>query len=588
MTTQEHEAILGAVVLLAERAVRGDITPEQYRDAVLSLIEDQQEEPSTFAEEDRLDRAVMPADLRIQQLLGATVAWDEEGQRWVVGDDLGDFDPDEEDEEGRGVGPVAFAEEDWKHEPGPRSQRRWVHKSGRVVYSDTNPGATPEGVSPETHQRRQETAARGRETIARARKEQLDRRKSWIAASASKPASTEIPTDPQIAVLARDGVALALEGTGLGPDDVHKLVGAQNGTSVMVRRGETYDGSGTVLHLGVHHPALAHCTRTLVLSGHTGTLRCNNDMFFLHKGLEGGGFGMAQFSAQVQALVEIGADSIETCAGKGHGMNGYYTWARFGYDTELSDHFRSRIRGRAVKFFAGKGIDPQEAEQKAQALAGAKTVQDLMASEDGREFWKAKGYMTSMSFDLTPGSKSVQVLNAYLEGKGKPAIKGDLEKVQKLREDRKTRALALQKEQTEQKARAEAEARARFPEIVQRSEERAARAQLPHDDIVARATIREQDMPAEMDPAQRRDRALQVGYIDALVDRHRRIMNSPRHSDLEAQWWERGAHQGISPSDLHERALRYPSVQTDEVAAFNAAYQLALNSILRQRQELQS
>lgn len=38
--------------------------------------------------------------------------------------------------------PSLFAEEDWHNEPGPRSKRRWVHKSGRVVYSDTNPGAS--------------------------------------------------------------------------------------------------------------------------------------------------------------------------------------------------------------------------------------------------------------------------------------------------------------------------------------------------------------------------------------------------------------------------------------------------------------
>lgn len=41
---------------------------------------------------------------------------------------------------------ASFAEEDWTRTPGPRSQRRWVHTSGRVVYSDTNPGA-PRGGS---------------------------------------------------------------------------------------------------------------------------------------------------------------------------------------------------------------------------------------------------------------------------------------------------------------------------------------------------------------------------------------------------------------------------------------------------------
>lgn len=40
---------------------------------------------------------------------------------------------------------ATFAEQDWTNQPGPRSKRRWVHTSGRVVYSDTNPGASKRG-----------------------------------------------------------------------------------------------------------------------------------------------------------------------------------------------------------------------------------------------------------------------------------------------------------------------------------------------------------------------------------------------------------------------------------------------------------
>ena len=104
-------------------------------------------------------------------------------------------------------------------------------------------------------------------------------------------------------------------------------------------------------------------------------------------------------------MVYEGGVEITTCAGKGgsagNKMNGFYTWARLGYDATLDAPFRRRL--------------PPE-------LAGAKTVQDLMATNEGAGYWKRKGYMVSMRFDTTPGSRSIHALNRYLASKGEPLI----------------------------------------------------------------------------------------------------------------------------------------------------------------------
>ena len=43
-------------------------------------------------------------------------------------------------------GVASFTAEDWTRKPGPRSQRRWVHKkTGQVAYADSNPGSRGDG-----------------------------------------------------------------------------------------------------------------------------------------------------------------------------------------------------------------------------------------------------------------------------------------------------------------------------------------------------------------------------------------------------------------------------------------------------------
>jgi hypothetical protein len=157
-------------------------------------------------------------------------------------------------------------------------------------------------------------------------------------------------------------------------------------------------------------------------------------MFFLKPRYQGGGFGAKAFAEQVQGCIDAGVDKITTLAGKGKlggiPMNGYYTWARLGYDAPLYDDFK-------------KKLPPN--------LKGAQTVQDLMATKEGRDHWKNKGYMTSMTFDLGPGSKSLDTLNRYRAEKNLPAITVDPERHQAIKQAR-AESKRLTEEEKQKKA----------------------------------------------------------------------------------------------------------------------------------------
>jgi hypothetical protein len=82
----------------------------------------------------------------------------------------------------------------------------------------------------------------------------------------------------------------------------------------------------------------------------------------------------------------------EAAGGPGSTFNGYYTWARLGFEGRLPPAAKTRL--------------PKH-------LAAAEYVLDLMALDGGREWWKAHGRTYEGTFDLTSGSRSLTVLRDY-------------------------------------------------------------------------------------------------------------------------------------------------------------------------------
>ena len=121
------------------------------------------------------------------------------------------------------------------------------------------------------------------------------------------------------------------------------------------------------------------------------------------KGKRGGGVGTTVFASQVKHAAAMGLESISTEAVGSSGdpdYNGYYTWARLGYDARLDTTSVSMGRLRAN-------------------FPDAEKISDLMKTPEGRTYWKENGGGFSGIFDLREGSQSRKVLDAYVAAKTK-------------------------------------------------------------------------------------------------------------------------------------------------------------------------
>lgn len=173
------------------------------------------------------------------------------------------------------------------------------------------------------------------------------------------------------------------------------LVGAQPDDRVTMRS----TGRDLELILNGH---TYHANR--VITGAPGDVTIGNESFTVYPGEQGQGVGTRVFATQAHAASALGVRSIQTYASRGLGYNGYYTWPRLGYN---------------APFYAGDWI---KSEDQAASLPGvvmrAHDFHDLMSTAAGREWWRDNGDGVELTFDTRPGSKSLQILDAYLQERG--------------------------------------------------------------------------------------------------------------------------------------------------------------------------
>ena len=116
------------------------------------------------------------------------------------------------------------------------------------------------------------------------------------------------------------------------------------------------------------------------------------------------GAGTKFLAREVDTLSKIGFKEITTEAAYSEErdvrMNGYYTWARLGYD--------GKPRWRPGTPRSGP----------AAALVKAQKVSDLVKTPAGRSFWKDHGDSFTGTFTLAKDSLSRRTLDAYMKDKG--------------------------------------------------------------------------------------------------------------------------------------------------------------------------
>lgn len=202
--------------------------------------------------------------------------------------------------------------------------------------------------------------------------------------------------------------------------EVASLVGAPDDASVAVEAEED-PFVGHVIKVQTTH---ADYTSTRTFYRDDSGLVCSNDEFWVSKDKQGSGIGSDVFGRQVENAIAMGVSRIECYAAKENPQdsanphNGYYTWPRMGYDVD-----RSELEKRANK------TDKRLAayEEMSKKFGDFASLHDVMATPEGREFWKKNGWDVNAKFDLKEGSNSLQIFNAYMEerkSKARSATRG--------------------------------------------------------------------------------------------------------------------------------------------------------------------
>ncbi len=182
--------------------------------------------------------------------------------------------------------------------------------------------------------------------------------------------------------------AVTLLGQLVPDEQIAALAGALDGATVRIA------AHGDSLFFDVQHPDVVFQQRRLARD-ELGRLYVRN--LYLEKQPWGKPLlGLRAVLHQIEAGQALGIAYLTTFAsGSAYddGFNGYYTWARYGFDAELP---------------------PDRQRLLPSTLSGCQTLNDVML-RDGAYWWRTEGVPLEMAFDLRPDSSMMRVLQRYLE-----------------------------------------------------------------------------------------------------------------------------------------------------------------------------
>lgn len=160
------------------------------------------------------------------------------------------------------------------------------------------------------------------------------------------------------------------------------------------------------VRVSVKHPRIKQASRFFGVDT-DGNRFIRNEILEIKEEFQKDGMGADIFARQVESASSEGFDYISTHAAGGPTVpggrkryNGYYTWPLFGYDQSISE------------------LPVAKREEVKAAFPAANSVLDIFETKEGREWWSQNGTeLLNAKFDLTPGSRSMQVMAAYLRRK---------------------------------------------------------------------------------------------------------------------------------------------------------------------------
>jgi hypothetical protein len=187
--------------------------------------------------------------------------------------------------------------------------------------------------------------------------------------------------------------SFALFARAVSDDELAAAVGALDGAALEVRVSR-----GDELLVTINHPWIVKQARRFKRD-RQGVLHLVNEHFEKRRDAPAG-VGIESFRRQVEGARRMGIQRIELWA-QGElndtSYNGYYTWARFGFDAPLS-------------------IPEQEKCLRATGQKAA-SLNDL-AENRQLHWWRAKGTARTMRFILDDDSRMMRIFKNYLKEKG--------------------------------------------------------------------------------------------------------------------------------------------------------------------------
>jgi hypothetical protein len=186
----------------------------------------------------------------------------------------------------------------------------------------------------------------------------------------------------------------------VNPDDVLKLTGVSELDKINeIKFSASYDQLGIAVKTDDYY-----VDRLIDYE----SMSIKNSIFTVNK--TGSGTGLKVFSRQVNEAQSQGFKYIDTYAVtklNDQNANGYYTWARIGFNPE--DGWLEKFNSYSPQF---KGI---------------KDFNTLFKTKEGIEYWKEEGMSFHGRFDLSANSQSMKTFNDYkkekkYEGRSKPNI----------------------------------------------------------------------------------------------------------------------------------------------------------------------
>ncbi len=210
-------------------------------------------------------------------------------------------------------------------------------------------------------------------------------------------------------------VRQAIKDLGLNIPGVVTLTGAEDPDSeVTIDYYPPADSNESHVTIFVNNPLFT--MEREIFKNEKGELELYNNTFYLKPHVPmGSGVGFPIFSSQVFAAQERNFRRIRCSAarretpdwdwnnpannkGKQRPDIGYWVWPRFGYNCRISD------------------IKPETLQKDLRKeFPNAKDILDVMATQEGRDWWWKNGSTNRMYFDLREDSKCMKAFNEYLQ-----------------------------------------------------------------------------------------------------------------------------------------------------------------------------